>query len=195
MGKVLIACEESQAVCKAFRDLGYEAYSCDIQNCSGGRQEWHIKDDVLSHLKGWDLMIAHPPCTYLCNSGVRWLHERLGRWEKLNEAIDFFLTLLNAPVPHIAVENPVMHRYAYAKIPRPTQYVQPWEFGEPVSKKTGLWLKNLPPLIPTKIIPREKVEQRIWRESPSAERGEIRSKTSEGVAQAMADQWANWVKK
>ena len=193
MGKVLVACEESQTVCKAFREVGHDAYSCDIQDSSGGHPEWHIKGDILNHLNGWDIIIAHPPCTYLCNSGVRWLYEQLGRWEKLGEAIDFFLKMLNAPCPCIAVENPVMHRYARERISPPSQYIQPYQFGETVSKRTGLWLKNLPPLTPTLIIPKEKVEQKIWREPPSPNRSKIRSKTFKGVAEAMAEQWGKLV--
>lgn len=187
--KVLVACEESQVVCKAFREREYEAYSCDILDCSGGHPEWHIKDNVLNHLEGWDLIIAHPPCTYLANSGVRWLHERPERWKELKKAIDFFLKLLNAPCDRIAVENPVMHRYARERIPPPTLYIQPYQFGDPISKKTGLWLKNLPPLVPTRIIPKEEVRQKIWLEPPSAERSRKRSKTFQGIAEAMADQW------
>jgi len=193
MGKVLIACEESQVVCKAFRNLGHYAYSCDIQDCSGGHEEWHIKDDVLNHLEGWDLIIAHPPCTYLCNSGVQWLHKRPERWEKLKDAVDFFLKMLNAPCSRVAVENPIMHRYARERIPAPTQYVQPYQFGEIVSKKTGLWLKNLPQLIPTKLITKDKAVQKIWREPPSPERTRIRSKTFIGIAEAMAEQWGGLV--
>jgi len=193
MGKVLVACEESQTVCKAFREVGHDAYSCDIQDSSGGHPEWHIKGDILNHLNGWDIIIAHPPCTYLCNSGVRWLYEQLGRWEKLGEAIDFFLKMLNAPCSCIAVENPVMHRYARERISPPSQYIQPYQFGETVSKRTGLWLKNLPPLTPTLIIPKEKVEQKIWREPPSPNRSKIRSKTFKGVAEAMAEQWGKLV--
>jgi len=190
MGKVLIACEESQVVCKAFRNLGQEAYSCDIQKCSGGHPEWHIRDDVLEHLEGWDLIIAHPPCTYLCNSGVQWLHKRPGRWEKLKEAVDFFLKMLNAPCFRVAVENPIMHKYARERIPAPTQYIQPYWFGDAVSKRTGFWLRNLPQLIPTRLITKDKVVQKIWREPPGPERTRIRSKTFEGVAKAMAEQWS-----
>ena len=193
MGKVLIACEESQVVCKAFRNLGHYAYSCDIQDCSGGHPEWHIRDDVLKHLEGWDLIIAHPPCTYMCNSGVQWLHKRPRRWEKLKDAVDFFLKMLNAPCPRIVVENPVMHRYARERIPAPTQYVQPYQFGDAVSKKTGFWLRNLPRLIPTRLIPKDKVMQKIWLEPPGPERTRIRSKTFQGIAKAMAEQWGGLV--
>ena len=112
-----------------------------------------------------------------------------------DRAIDFFLTLLNAPIPHIAVENPIPHKYARKKIGRPTQYIQPYEFGEPVSKKTGLWLKNLPLLKPTKIIPPEKVKQSIWLEPPSSERWKNRSRTFKGIAEAMAEQWGAFLHK
>jgi len=138
-------------------------------------------------------MIAHPPCTYLCNSGVRWLHERPERWKLMEEAVDFFLFLLNAPIPHICVENPVMHKYAREKIGKPTQYIQPYQFGDPVSKRTGLWLKNLPKLKPTEIIPKEKVKQPIWLEPPSPDRWKRRSKTFIGIAKAMAEQWGNFL--
>ncbi len=188
--KVLVACEFSGIVRKAFRKRGFDAWSCDLLPAEDNSR-YHIQGDVRNILNnGWDLMIAHPPCTYLCNSGVRWLYERPERWEKLNEAINFFLTLLNAPIPHIAVENPVMHKYAYKKIPKPTQYIQPYEFGEPVSKKTGLWLKNLPPLKSTRIISRKQIKQKIWLEPPSKERWKNRSRTFRGIAEAMAEQWS-----
>ncbi len=191
--KVLVACEFSGRVRSAFRKRGFNAYSCDLLPAEDG-SEYHIQGDVREILDdGWDMMIAHPPCTYLCNSGVRWLHERPERWKLLEEATEFFLTLLNAPVPHICVENPVPHRYAREKIGKPTQYIQPYQFGEPVSKKTGLWLKNLPPLKPTEIIPKEKVEQRAWLEPPSPERWKNRSRTFVGVAEAMAEQWGRFL--
>ena len=153
--KVLIACEESQAVCKAFRELGHEAFSCDILPCSGGHPEWHIQGDVLEQLdKGWDLMIAHPPCTYLSNAGS--LH--LFKGKKLNqeryehglEAKEFFMELLNAPIPRICVENPI--QATIFKIPKYTQIIQPWMFGDEASKATCLWLIGLPKLEPTKIV-------------------------------------------
>ena len=191
--RVLVACEFSGVVRRAFRNKGFDAWSCDLLPAEDG-SPYHYQCDVKEILDdGWDLMIAHPPCTYLCNSGVRWLHERPERWKKLEEAVEFFLTLLNAPIPHIAVENPVMHKYARERIGRPAQYIQPYEFGEPVSKKTGLWLKNLPPLKPTEIIPKEKVKQKIWLEPPSPERWKNRSRTFRGIAEAMAEQWGNYV--
>lgn len=187
--RVLIACEFSGVVRESFRKLGFEAWSCDLLPPEDG-SPFHLQCDVRSILKhGWHLMIAHPPCTYLCNSGVRWLHERPERWKELEEAVSFFLELLNAPIPYICIENPIPHRYAREKIGKPTQYIQPYEFGEPVSKKTGLWLKNLPPLRPTLIIPKEKVKQSIWMEPPSQDRWKRRSRTFRGVAEAMAEQW------
>jgi len=191
--KVLVACEFSGRVREEFRKRGFDAWSCDLLPAEDNSPH-HIQCDVRKILNnGWDLMIAHPPCTYLCNSGVRWLHERPERWKKLEEAIDFFLTLWNAPIPHIAIENPVPHKYAREKIGRPTQYIQPYEFGEPVSKKTGLWLKNLPPLKPTKIVPKESVKQKVWLEPPSPQRWKNRSRTFRGVAKAMAEQWGKFL--
>ena len=203
--KVLIACEESQEVCKAFRKLGHEAYSCDTQDCSGGHPEWHIKADVLTQLNaGWDMMIAHPPCTYLSNAGANWLF----RGKKLNEeryakglkAKEFFMRLLNADIPMIAVENPVPS--SIYKLPRYSQIIQPYQFGEPYSKKTCLWLKGLPKLSQTKIITNNIIQ---WvnggskkadgtHRSKNARAATFRdsktkSKTFKGIAQAMAEQW------
>jgi len=192
--RILVACEFSGMVRNAFRRRGFNAWSCDLLPAED-KSSYHIQDDVLKHLSnGWDLMIAHPPCTYLCNSGVRWLHERPERWKKMKEAIEFFLKLLNAPIPYICVENPIPHKYARKKIGKPTQYIQPFEFGESVSKKTGLWLKNLPPLKPTKIISKEDIKQKIWLEPPSLERWKNRSRTFKGIAEAMAEQWGSFLK-
>ena len=186
--KVLVACEESQEVCKAFRKLGHEAYSCDIIDCSGGHPEWHIKDDVLKHLnEGWDLMIAHPPCTYLCRNRAR-----LNKKQRITPDKSFFMKLLNADIPKICVENPVPSKAA--ALPRYTQLIQPWQFGHDASKKTCLWLKNLPKLKPTKIVeytyittPNGKRYTRWWYKCP---RNSIaRSKTFPGIAKAMAEQW------
>jgi len=196
--KVLVACEESQRVCTAFREKGHEAYSCDILPCSGGHPEWHIRDDVLKHLKdGWDMMIAHPPCTYLANSGVQHLHKDPTRWKKLEEAREFFLKLLNADIPRIAVENPVPH--GYAKLPRYTQIIHPWQHGHECQKKTCLWLKGLPEITPTNIVGKGekyigkngKSNGSMWyqRLSMGPDRAIIRSKTFEGIARAFADQW------
>jgi hypothetical protein len=205
--RVLVACEESQTVTKAFRELGYEAYSCDIQDCSGGKPEWHIKDDVLNHLNDdWDLMIAHPPCTYLTNSGVSWLWNKDGsqngeRWQNLKEGSEFFKVLLNAPIAFIAIENPIPHKYAVELIGQKyTQLIQPYQFGHPESKATCFWLKGLSKLSPTKDVKDEwkklpKSEaQRVHYLPPSKERAKLRSKTYEGIAQAMAEQWGSFVK-
>lgn len=183
--RVLIACEESQVVCKAFRERGIESYSCDIQECSGGHPEWHIKADALEIIKiKWDLIIAHPPCTDLAVSGARWFKEKQadGRQQK---SIDFFMKFINAECERIAVENPVciMSRI-YRK---PDQIIQPWMFGHGEVKTTCLWLKNLPMLKPTRIV--EGREQKCWRMPPSPDRGKLRSKTYTGIAEAMAEQW------
>ena len=192
--RVLVACEESQVVCKAFRAKGHAAFSCDIQGCSGDHPEWHIKDDVLLHLNdGWDLMIAHPPCTYLCNSGIRWLHEDDSRWAKMVFAADFFKDLLNCNIPRICIENPIMHIYALDEIAKDKdQIVQPYYFGDNKSKETWLWLKNLPRLRSTAELNLNNhidPEQEVFFISPGVDRPKIRSKTYGGLAAAMADQW------
>ena len=201
--KVLVACEESQAVCKAFRELGHEAYSCDIIDCSGGHPEWHIKGDALELLKlKWDLIIAHPPCTYLTNAGARWLHAggtlNQKRYALGIEAREFFMGFYNADCPKIAVENPVPA--SVFNLPEYSQVIQPYEFGHPYSKKTCLWLKGLEPLKPTQVIedhvpfissgtyskthdPRYKGASRKGGSAKS------RSKTFPGIAKAMAEQW------
>lgn len=205
--RVLIACEESQEVCKAFRKLGYEAYSCDILPCSGGHPEWHIQDDVLEQLdKGWDLMIAHPPCTYLTVTGNRWFNEeKYGdkarkRKQDREEAIEFFNKLLNADIPRIAVENPI--GIISTRLRKPDQIIQPYMFGDAEEKKTCLWLKNLPLLEKTKVVkPKERIKFKsgksmpkwyadAWKLSPK-ERSILRSKTFPGIAKAMAEQWGN----
>ncbi|MFA5067455.1 MAG: hypothetical protein WC466_05385 [Candidatus Izemoplasmatales bacterium] len=147
--KVLVACEESQTVCKAFRALGIEAYSCDLQEPSGGHPEWHIRGDAIKEAYSgkYDLMIAHPPCTYMSKAGARWMYPTAGnlsqeRFEKAMDAKDMFLKLLNAPIKHIAVENPVPLKIV--GLPKYSQAVQPYEYGHEYSKKTLLWLKNLP---------------------------------------------------
>jgi hypothetical protein len=185
--KVLVACEESQRVCIAFRNRGHEAYSCDILDCSGGHPEWHIKDDVLKHLDdGFDLMIGHPPCTRLCNSGVRWLNER-NLWSDLELAAKFFNDLLAAPIEKISLESPIQHKYARQYIRKPDQIIQPYHFGEPESKATCLWLKNLPPLMASLV--HTKVNQSIFKMPPSDLRSKLRSQTFQGIATAMASQW------
>jgi len=210
--KVLVACEESQAVTKAFRKRGHEAYSCDILPCSGGHPEWHIQDDVTKHLdKGWDLMIAHPPCTYLAVSGARWLYNKDGsknedRWINRGKALDFVRTLLDAPIPRIALENPVS--VISSEIRKPDQIIQPYQYGDEASKKTCLWINNLPYLVPTKIVGEgefvewedkngKKKRQAKWyldalsRAKTAEERRTLRSKTFMGIANAMADQWGS----
>jgi len=195
--KVLIACEESQAVCKAFRKLGHEAYSCDILPCSGGHPEWHIQGDVLEQLdKGWDLMIAHPPCTDLAVSGAAWFKEKIkdGRQQR---ALDFVQKLLDAPIPKIALENPV--GVISTKIRKPDQTIQPYQFGDSFSKKTCLWLKGLPSLVHTKIVDKgEFITYASGKRMPKwyAEKwgkGGERSKTFQGIADAMAEQWGGKV--
>ena len=183
--RVLIACEESQEVCKAFREKGHEAYSCDLQECSGGHDEWHLQVDALQMLKiKWDLIIAHPPCTDLAVSGARWFKEKQadGRQQR---SIEFFMRFINADCPRIAVENPVCIMSSLYR--KPDQIIQPWQFGHGEVKTTCLWLKGLPPLIPTDIV--EGREQKCWKMAPSPDRAKLRSKTYPGIAQAMADQW------
>ena len=199
--KVLIACEESQEVCKAFRKRGHEAYSCDLQDCSGGHPEWHIMGDVLPLLNGdcsfitrggqwvnidgrWDLIIAHPPCTHLASSGARWFREKQMDYRQQKSCV-LFMQMMLANAYRVAVENPVgiMSR-CYR---RPDQIIQPWQFGHGETKATCLWLKNLPELVPTEIV--EGREQRVWRMPPSADRAKERSKTYPGIAKAMAEQW------
>ena len=200
--KILVACEESQTVTIELRKLGHEAYSCDLQPCSGGHPEWHIHGDVLDVInQGWDMMIAHPTCTYLTNSGVRWLWNKDGsenkqRWNDLKEGAAFFKALLNAPIPLIAIENPIPHKYATELIGKKyDQLIQPYHFGHRESKATCLWLKGLPKLQPTndvkhlwKALPKS-IGQRIHYLSPGPERAKLRSKTFLGIAAAMAEQW------
>ena len=187
--KILIACEESQTICKAFRKRGFEAYSCDIQPASGGHPEWHIHDDVLKHLDdGWDLMIGHPPCTDLAVSGARWFEAKRkdGRQQK---AIEFFMQLVRAPIRHIAIENPIS--IMSTKFRKPDQIIQPWQFGHGETKATCLWLKNLPKLKPTNIV--DGREQRIWKMPPGKDRAKERSKTFIGIAEAIAEQWGDYL--
>ena len=156
MARVLVACEESQVVTKAFRKRGHDAFSCDILDCSGGHPEWHIILDVLDILEdGWDLMIAHPPCTYLCVTGNKWMKPEYkdrfpNREEQREDAISFFMCLYDAPIERVAVENPVGIMSTVFR--KPDQYVHPYHFGDPHSKKTGFWLRNLPKLLPTDVV-------------------------------------------
>ena len=202
--KVLVACEESQAVTIAFRELGHKAYSCDIQPCSGGRPEWHIQGDVLSVLdNGWDLMIAHPPCTYLTVSNT---HMKRGctkytaeeAVELRKQAVKFFMQLANAPISKIAIENPIGVMSTIYK--KPTQIIRPYQFGESSTKATCLWLEGLPKLEYTNVIVPEKhisksgkSYDKWWFESSLirdlTERAKFRSKTFHGIAKAMAEQW------
>ena len=219
--KILVACEESQAVTIELRKLGHEAFSCDIIKCSGGHPEWHIMQDVLPLLNGrcsfktmdgiehsidgkWDMIIAHPPCTYLTNAGARWLWAggKLNeeRYKKGMEARKFFMRFIEADCPRIAVENPIPS--AVYELPTYTQIIQPYEYGHPNTKKTCLWLKGLPPLQPTEIVKPEKARRfqqknGKWRYScwemdqrGGKERARERSKTFPGIAKAMAEQWA-----
>jgi len=232
--KVLVACEESQEVCKAFRALGHEAYSCDLQECSGGHPEWHvvgdcrhliteccwicsrdpdIPDEMFGTFKTqdgkrhnlparWDIIIAHPPCTYISNAGARWLFTNgklnYERWKKGREGAEFLTYFLNAPCDKIAVENPIPSKIFH--IPPYTQVIQPYEYGHPYSKKTCLWLKGLPDLQPTEIV----VEHIPYVSSGSYTKthdpkykgasrkggsAKTRAKTFPGIARAMAEQW------
>ena len=203
---VLIACEESQEVCKAFRERGHNAFSCDIQECSGGHPEWHIKGNVLPILSPWelpdhlfytmdavwhciaewDLIIAHPPCTDLAVSGARWFSEKQKDFRQ-QKAVVFFMQLMLAPCSKIAVENPIgIMSTCYRK---PDQIIHPWQFGHGEVKATCLWLKGLEPLIPTDIV--DGREARIWKMAPGPNRAKERSKTFPGIARAMAEQWGH----
>lgn len=194
--RILVACEESQAVTKEFRALGHEAYSCDIEPCSGGKPEWHLQLDVSELLKmKWDMIIAFPPCTYLSNAGAK----HLFKGKKLNEeryrkglqAKEFFLTLYNADCPKVAIENPISSKIY--EMPIHTQEVQPYMFGHAVQKKTRLWLKGLPKLTPTNIVdPKVNChEAGTWFMKGGKDRQKNRSKTFQGLAKAMAAQWSN----
>lgn len=203
--KVLVACEESQAVTIELRKLGHEAYSCDILPCSGGHPEWHLQQDVMPLLKEkWDMIIAFPPCTYLTVTGNRWFNvERYGeqalkRLEYRKQAIEFFMMFANADCKKIAIENPV--GIMSSEWRKPNQIINPYQFGDPFEKKTCLWLKGLPELVPTNIVdvpPRKQFESgksmpewyaELWH-LPKAERAKARSKTFPGIAKAMAEQW------
>jgi hypothetical protein len=188
--KILVACEESQAVCKEFRKLGHEAYSCDLLECSGGHPEWHIKGNVIHQLyQVWDLIIAHPPCYRLCNSGVRWLSER-DLWQEMYYACEFFNQFQSYAkregVP-ACIENPIPHKYAVEYIGKYTQIIQPWMFGHGETKATCLWLYGLPELKPTNIVSGR--EGKVWKMPPGENRSRLRSKTYTGIAEAMAQQW------
>ena len=217
---VLIACEESQRVCTAFRERGHRAYSCDIQPCSGGHPEWHILGDCLPILGGncgftdeagwqheqagrWDLIIAHPPCTYLTNASAVRMRVKgeivPERYAKMLEGRDFFLRCLNADCDRVAVENPIPLKLC--GLPPYTQIIQPWMFGEPWSKRTCLWLRGLPELVPTDIVTDgvlpwvnggcKDAHGQYRRFQGRRERDPVnRAKTFPGIARAMAEQWA-----
>lgn len=187
MMKVAVLCEYSGIVRDAFRKRGHDAFSADL--LPSERPGPHFLGDIRDlSFTGIDLVIAFPPCTYLCNSGVRWLYEKPGRWELMREGAELFKWILDLPVERIAVENPVMHRYAVEVIGRrQDQTIQPYEHGEPFTKRTALWLKNLPLITPTRIV--EGREARVHRMAPSPERSKERSRTLQGIADAMASQW------
>lgn len=217
--KVLVACEESQEVCMAFRARGHEAYSCDIIECSGGHPEWHIIRDASEIINGrcnfvtsdgeeheilgiWDLLIAHPPCTFLSNAGARWLYKggelNQERYQKGLSAKEFFMKFYNADCPRIVIENPIPS--SVYEMPQYTQTVQPYEHGEPWSKKTCLWLKNVEVLIPSNIVTDYKpfcpsgnysitYDPRYKGANRAGGSAKARSKTFPGIAKAMAEQW------
>ena len=218
--KILVACEESQRVCIEFRKLGHEAYSCDLIECSGGHPEWHIKQDVLPLLNGkcsfytcdgiqhkinkkWDLIIAHPPCTYMSKAGARWMYPTAGNinQERLKLALkakEFFMKFVNAKCKRICVENP--RPLKVIELPKPTQIIQPYEYGHPYSKATCLWLKGLPKLKSTNIIKNYKPylpsNTSQFAKGKGGSRGVAHnardaSKTFQGIAKAMAEQWTN----
>lgn len=196
MARILVACEYSGTVRDAFRAAGHDAMSCDLlpSDVPGPHYTGDVRDVTGD---GWDLLIAHPPCTYLAASGLHWNARVPGRAEKTEDALDFVRFLLAAPIPHIAVENPV--GCISTRIRPADQYIQPYQFGHDASKKTGLWLVNLPPLVPTASVPPRLVDGKPrWsnqtdsgqnRLAPSPDRWKVRSETYEGIAQAFASQW------
>jgi len=197
--RILIACEESQTVCKAFRAKGFEAYSCDILPCSGGKPEWHIQGDALETAYNpsyaWDVMIAFPPCTHLAVSGARWFKEGVKPYSLQDEGAAFFMAIANAPIGMIAIENPIC--VMSTKYRKPNQVIHPWQFGHPEQKKTCLWLKNLPEIVPTKNVHKYmmtlplKDRTRIhWLGSGKSKE---RSVTFSGIAEAMATQWGRFL--
>jgi hypothetical protein len=221
MAKILIACEESQATTKAFRKLGHEAFSCDLLPCSGGHPEWHFQQDIFQIIdQGWDLMIAHPPCTFLTGSGVQWLsnpedrdlpfeqrrpHPKYpNRRQDMLDSVEFVKALYNSNINYIAIENPV--GLLSSKWKKPNQIVQPYMFGDEATKTTCLWIKNLPLLLPSNIV--GKGERTVFASGKShpkwyadalknaktkEERQTLRSKTFEGMANAFAEQWGGFL--
>ena len=218
---VLVACEESQAVTKKFRSMGHTAFSCDLLPCSGGHAEWHIQGDIFDYIdRGWDLMIAHPPCTYLAVSGVQWLSHPDDRYldfelrrphpkypnrrQQMLDSVEFVKKLYNSNIPFVAIENPV--GLLSTKWRRPDQTIQPYQFGDEATKTTHLWLKNLPPLTPTNVVGKgERVVYASGKSHPKwyaeamskaktkQERQTLRSKTFPGIAEALADQYSKFV--
>jgi site-specific DNA-cytosine methylase len=196
--KILLACEESQAVTREFRKLGHEAYSCDILPTSGHNPEWHIQDDVKNILdQGWDMVIAFPPCTHLASSGAAWFEAKRADGRQ-QEAVDFFMLFANLNIPKVVIENPVgVMSTQYRK---PDQIIQPWQFGDEFSKRTCLWIKGVQPLEPTELVAKgEVITYESGRTMPrwyadawklnKEERSMVRSKTFPGIAKAMAEQW------
>lgn len=180
--RILVACEYSGRVREAFRKLGHDAWSCDLLPADDN-SPYHIQGDVLEYLNdGWDIMIAHPPCTHLAVSGARWFKDKQ---TEQAQALEFVQKLLDAPIPKIALENPIS--IISSKIRKPNQIIQPWQFGHGETKATCLWLKNLPELQPTDIVSGR--ENKVWRMPPSEERWKLRSITYQGIANAMANQW------
>jgi len=228
---VLVGCEQSDTVRSAFERLGFDAYSCDLAPSDNRETDKHFQCDIREALefREWSLLIAHPPCTRLCNSGVRWLDKAPGKlnidnysqlqidayalmndderlafmWAELDKGAGLFSDCWNADIPHVAVENPVMHKYAKERIrnfEKASQTVQPWWFGDKAFKATGLYMRNLPLLQPTdkltpplKGTPEHKAWSAVHLASPGPERAKIRSKTFQGVADAMADQWGDYI--
>ena len=202
--RVLLACEESQAVAKEFRALGHEAYSCDILPTSGDNPEWHIQGNVLNHLnEGWDMIIGFPPCTYMTNGGAVRMYPKKGqidpeRYEKAMDAKALFMAIYNAPAKHIAIENPLP--MTIIGLPVRSQLIHPYQFGDPYSKKTCLWLKNLPNLVPTNVLTEYqpfinggggRLNRAHYKNKKFAGGSIARSKTFPGIAKAMALQWAS----
>jgi hypothetical protein len=200
--RVLLACEESQTVTKEFRALGHEAYSCDILPTSGDNPEWHIQGDVINYLdNGWDLIIGFPPCTYMTNGGAVRMYPKKGeidpiRYQKAMEAKEFFMAIFNAPVKQVAIENPLPMKIV--GLPDRNQLIHPYQFGDPYSKKTCLWLKNLPDLIPTNVLTEYqpfinggggRMDRAHYKGKKFAVGSIARSKTFTGIAKAMAEQW------
>lgn len=219
MALILVGCEESQAITIALRKLGHEAYSCDLQDCSGGHPEWHFKEDIFKviELKDWDMMIAHPPCTYLTNSAVQWLshpEDKNMPWEDrrphplyptrrqdMLDSVEFVKALYNCKIPLVAIENPI--GLLSTRFRKPDQTIQPWQFGDEATKGTCFWLKGLPKLKPTKIVGKGEVvtfksgkRMQKWIADalplPKAERQKARSKTFQGIADAIAQQWGDY---